>query len=597
MATTTHPPNASLTSALTQDSDALPPHTRMGELEILRVLGMGGFGIVYLARDHALQRDVALKEYMPASLAKRGRGSLITVRSASFADTYAAGLRSFINEARLLARFDHPSLVKVYRFWEDNGTAYMLMPCLPGRTLRDTRRAMARTPHERWLRSLVDPLLGALDVMHREGVYHRDIAPDNIILADGGVPVLLDFGAARHVISDRTQSLTAILKPSYAPIEQYAEMTQFRQGPWTDLYALGAVLHFVLEGTPPSPSTARAVQDDSVPLAQRSFPGVSRRFLAAIDWTLAMRPQERPQNVEALRAALDGRLEPPVPSGRRGLAAARARAATESLPHPAPNQAFATTQRLAPPGGVRGEVPVLKPPVTAAPVSPRRWLSLAALLPVLAGIVWLGSTWNGGLASNRKDAALRSPPVAEGRVTDAVPVSAPLVTTNTQPTAVVAATAPTPVTVPASGSMPIASPATEPAVATTPRPEATQSSAGASAAGGSSLQASAELTVPTRGPPAAEAAPTAAAVTETTIAAVQRPSAVAAQERRPVSRVAATNAPAAAPRLATTAREACSEHLLFAIVACLERECRRPRFSQDPECVEINAAQREQRVE
>ena len=120
--------------------DALPAGTRFHELEIIRVLGAGGFGIVYLARDHSLERDVALKEYMPASLATRGAGAHITVRSGSFAETYAVGLRSFVNEARLLARFDHPSLLKVYRFWEDNNTAYMVMPYLQGRTLRELRR-------------------------------------------------------------------------------------------------------------------------------------------------------------------------------------------------------------------------------------------------------------------------------------------------------------------------------------------------------------------------------------------------------------------------------------------------------------------------
>src|ERR1700712_3693875 len=168
------------------DHDALPPGTRFGEFEILRVLGVGGFGIVYLARDHSLEREAALKEYMPASLAARGAGPQITVRSSSFAETYAIGLRSFINEARLLARFDHPSLVKVYRFWEDNATAYMVMPYLQGTTLRDARRSMANGPDEAWIRSVVLPILSALEQLHREGVYHRDIAPDNILLPREG---------------------------------------------------------------------------------------------------------------------------------------------------------------------------------------------------------------------------------------------------------------------------------------------------------------------------------------------------------------------------------------------------------------------------
>ncbi len=305
-------------SAAGTDHDALPPGTRFGEFEILRVLGVGGFGIVYLANDHSLEREVALKEYMPASLAARGAGPQITVRSSSFAETYAIGLRSFVNEARLLARFDHPSLVKVYRFWEDNATAYMVMPFLQGVTLRDTRRRMAHPPDEAWIRSVISPILSALELLHREGVYHRDIAPDNILLPPDGPPVLLDFGAARRVISDRTQSLTAILKPSYAPIEQYAEMTQLRQGPWTDLYALGAVIHYLLFGAPPAPATARAVQDDAEAIENRIVPGVSPRFLEAVSWMLSVRPNQRPQSGEQLRAVLDGSAQIPA-RGRPGI--------------------------------------------------------------------------------------------------------------------------------------------------------------------------------------------------------------------------------------------------------------------------------------
>jgi serine/threonine protein kinase len=294
--------------------DALPPGTRLGEFEIVRVLGVGGFGIVYLARDHALERDVALKEYMPASLASRGVSGQITVRSSSLAETYAIGLKSFINEARMLARFDHPSLVKVYRFWEDKGTAYMVMPYLEGRSLREVRKSMEAPPNGRWLRGLLDPVLDAVDRLHREGVFHRDIAPDNIIITSSGLPVLLDFGAARRAISDRTQQFTAILKPSYAPIEQYADMNTMRQGPWTDLYAIGAVLHYMIFGVPPSPATARAVYDDLAGLAQREVPGISSRFMAALAWALAVRPQERPQDVSAFRAALDGRIAVPMGS-------------------------------------------------------------------------------------------------------------------------------------------------------------------------------------------------------------------------------------------------------------------------------------------
>ncbi|MFM2449766.1 MAG: hypothetical protein RIS44_2216 [Pseudomonadota bacterium] len=303
------------------EHDALPAGTRFGELEILRVVGVGGFGIVYLARDHSLDRDVALKEYMPGQLAARGPSAQVSVRSGSHMETFALGLRSFVNEARLLARFDHRSLVKVYRFWEANNTAYMVMPFLQGRTLREARRAMANPPDEAWMRQTLNPLLEALELLHREAVYHRDIAPDNILLpTDGSQAVLLDFGAARRAIGDRTQTFTAILKPSYAPIEQYAESVSLRQGPWTDIYALGAAIHYLIKGVPPPPATARTIEDHSEVLAKMTVPGVSATYLAAVDWALAVRPQDRPQSVAEFRDALDGKITPPTVSRQTTVA-------------------------------------------------------------------------------------------------------------------------------------------------------------------------------------------------------------------------------------------------------------------------------------
>jgi serine/threonine protein kinase len=306
----------------TIDLYALPAGTRLDKFEILQVLGAGGFGIVYLALDHTLERHVAIKEYMPSALAARGPGtSRVTLRSASHAETYALGLRSFVNEARLLAGFDHPSLVKVHEFWEAHGTAYMAMHYYQGRTLHCERRAMHGPPCEEWLRGITEPLLSALELLHRQGVFHRDISPDNIIVLPSGRPVLLDFGAARRVVGDRTQALTAILKPDFAPVEQYADVPNMRQGAWTDLYALGAVVHFMLKGFPPLPAVTRAVQDDMPALSTQagaSLSGVSAPFLAAIDWALAIAPKDRPQSVQALRAALDGKALPPRSARRRG---------------------------------------------------------------------------------------------------------------------------------------------------------------------------------------------------------------------------------------------------------------------------------------
>ncbi|HZF80700.1 MAG TPA: serine/threonine-protein kinase, partial [Rubrivivax sp.] len=301
--------------AFRQHSDkpsALPAGTRLGEFELLSVLGVGGFGIVYLAFDHALEREVAVKEYMPASLAGRTETMHVSLRSNNDAETFALGLRSFVNEARLLARFDHPSLLKVHRFWEANGTAYMAMPVMRGRTVKEIRLEMVGPPNEAWLRALLDPLLGAMERLHSEGVYHRDIAPDNIQIEPGGRPVLLDFGAARRVLGDKSQSFTAILKPAYAPIEQYAEAGAVKQGPWTDIYALGATLHFLLLTRPPPPATTRAVHDEESLLVPESLPSCSPGFLNVIDWMLAPRPSDRPQSVAALRDVLEGRAPAPV---------------------------------------------------------------------------------------------------------------------------------------------------------------------------------------------------------------------------------------------------------------------------------------------
>ncbi len=338
-------------------ANALPRGTRLGEFELLRVMGIGGFGIVYLAFDHSLEREVAVKEYMPASMAGRTETLHVSVRSQSDAETFALGLKSFVNEGRLLARFDHPSLLKVLRFWEANGTAYMAMPVLRGQTLKAMRLAVTQPPEEAWVRGLLDPLLGAVERLHNEGVYHRDIAPDNIQIEPDGHPVLLDFGAARRVISDKSQNLTAILKPAYAPIEQYAEVGSVKQGPWTDLYALGATMYFLLLGHPPSPATARSVQDDVAPLAGLNLAGYSPQFLHLIDWMLAPRPADRPQSVAALRDVLEGRQAAPVRRPAAAVAPSQWDATIIAPRPPAPGHTAAQAQ----PGAADNDATVVGP--------------------------------------------------------------------------------------------------------------------------------------------------------------------------------------------------------------------------------------------
>jgi serine/threonine protein kinase len=320
-----------------QPDHALPPATEVGGFEIESVLGAGGFGIVYLAYDRMLQRHVALKEYMPAAFALRSGDGRVHPRSERDAEAFRIGLRSFVNEARLLAQFDAPSLLRVYRFWEAQGTAYMVMPYYRGPTLKQALAQATAPMDEAALRRLLDDILDALDLLHAQHCYHRDIAPDNILMADGRQPVLLDFGAARSAIGDMTQAFTAIFKQAYAPVEQIGGDGDLRQGPWTDLFALAGVLHFAIDGRPPPPSIGRLLSDNYVPLAQRYAGRYGHAFLAAIDAALAVRPQDRPQSVAQMRRLLDAGAAVNV----SGTGAAPVQALPDSPPAEAPRSAAA----------------------------------------------------------------------------------------------------------------------------------------------------------------------------------------------------------------------------------------------------------------
>ncbi|VTU36854.1 serine/threonine-protein kinase [Variovorax sp. RA8] len=300
-------PTSRTSSSANDQAGLLPIGSHLAEFEVTRVVGQGGFGVVYEAWDPTLERVVAIKEYLPSSLSTRQGDGTVAPLSERHRETFELGMRSFINEARLLAQFDHPSLLKVYRFWQERGTAYMVMPFYRGDTLRQALHAMPGGADEGWLLHIMDGVTQALSVMHAAHCYHRDIAPDNILLLENsGRPVVLDFGAARRVITDKTQAITVILKPGYAPIEQYAEMPDMTQGAWTDVYALAAVMHVAVSGRAPPPSVARLLADSYVPLsgneALRERYGA--RLLAAIDAGLGVRPESRPQSMAALREAL-----------------------------------------------------------------------------------------------------------------------------------------------------------------------------------------------------------------------------------------------------------------------------------------------------
>ena len=284
----------------------LPLGHRLGELQLDEVLGIGGFGIVYRAFDRTLRRAVAIKEYMPSMLATRGGDYTVSLRSERFAPAFDAGRGAFLNEARLLAQFDHPGLVKVLHFWESHGTAYMVMPFYEGRTLKQLLDGGVQMS-ETQLRNVVAALLGALDTLHRAQCFHRDVALDNVLIRPDGNAILLDFGAARKRIGDLVDDGAMMIKPGYAPIEQYTDDPAFSQGPWTDLYALGAVMHAMITGELPPAAVVRSIKDTYRPLAARERPVrdlYSPGLLAAVDHALQLRIADRPESVAAFAAEL-----------------------------------------------------------------------------------------------------------------------------------------------------------------------------------------------------------------------------------------------------------------------------------------------------
>jgi serine/threonine protein kinase len=281
-------------------TQALPAGYAVHEYRVEKLLGVGGFGLTYLALDANLNLRVALKEYLPGEIALRGPDQSITPTSSDTAEDFNWGKRRFLDESRTLASFRHPNIVRVMRFFEANGTAYMVMEYVEGDALPDwlkPRRPLA----EAQVAALVGPLLDGLDVVHSARYMHRDIKPGNIYIRSDGSPVLLDFGSARQ----QNQELTAIVTPGYAPFEQYH--TQGKQGPWSDLYALAGVLYWMVTGNRPIDAAAR-VRQDSLPPAVQAADRTRYRpeFLAAIDWALAPHEDHRPQNVREWRQALLG---------------------------------------------------------------------------------------------------------------------------------------------------------------------------------------------------------------------------------------------------------------------------------------------------
>lgn len=391
--------------------------TRLGEFEITGVLGEGGFGIVYSAHDSGLDRQVAIKEYLPSALSYRASNATVQIKSGAHTKVFAAGLASFVTEARLLASFSNPSLVEVYRFWEANGTACMVMRYYEGATLQAILSATPQIASEAWLQRTLDPILLALAELHSQRCYHRDVAPDNIMVMPDGRSVLMDFGAARRIIGGMTQALTTVLKPGYAPIEQYSNDGAMHQGAWTDVYAIGALLYQAITGLVPVQAISRMANDPLVPVTELARADYSDRLCHVVTKCMAVLPTDRYQTIEALRDALgwanatsapgsfQPAYDPEATVTARPLFAHRAALhAALQKPHEPPvpyTDLLATVAPPRPPARrpavqAEPEGPVDEPgrAIAAAPLSDHRSRTIAAVGAVTVALVLgIGAAW------------------------------------------------------------------------------------------------------------------------------------------------------------------------------------------------------------
>jgi serine/threonine protein kinase/peptidoglycan hydrolase-like protein with peptidoglycan-binding domain len=343
------------------DFVALQPGQTIGRYEIVAILGQGGFGITYRARDAQLDREVAIKEYLPSALAVRQGGVTVLPRTTKLADDFTWGRQRFVEEGRTLATLQRaPAIVRVFDFLEANGTAYIIMELVPGETLENRLKSVGKLgPAD--VDRILWPLLEGLEQVHNAGFLHRDIKPANILLDANGNPTLIDFGASRAAMAGRTAAMTAIFTPGYAAAEQ---MTSAKQGPWTDIYGVSATLYHAITGAPPPSSFDRMLEDAYEPLGKLLPAGFPPGLLIGIDAGLAVRATDRPQSIAGWRPIL-------------GQAGAPDTQATLELGRPAATGATVAQRPAAP----TSEGPAVAP--TKARTG--RWLGIAVVLLLLAG--------------------------------------------------------------------------------------------------------------------------------------------------------------------------------------------------------------------
>jgi serine/threonine protein kinase len=293
-----------------QANQPLPGGYPLEEYTIDRQLSLGGFSIVYLATDPD-GKLVAIKEYLPNSLALRTKGEVRPVISADHAGAFRYGMKCFFEEGRSLARLSHPNVIRVLNFFRANDTVYMVMEYEHGRTLQEFIQKHQGHISERFIRSIFTRLLNGLREVHSHKLLHLDLKPSNIYLRTDNTPVLIDFGAARQTLSSEQPMLKPMYTPGFASPEHYGSRNDL--GPWSDIYSVGAAMYACLAGVPPQAADERLKKDNLVPAMMRWEGQFSDRLLEIIDWCLNLNHLYRPQSVFALQKALVETITPANP--------------------------------------------------------------------------------------------------------------------------------------------------------------------------------------------------------------------------------------------------------------------------------------------
>lgn len=280
---------------------ALPKGYRLEEYEIISVLGAGGFSVTYLATDPNLGKQVAISEHFPDDFAVRDGLDCVSPRAPADIEDFNWCLDLFLEEAETLAGFHHRNVVQVKSFFRANGTAYLVMEYVEGKTLgKMLSERGTLSKDELW--EVLDLLFDELEMVHGHGHTHQDIKPNNIILRDGGSPVLIGFDAARRAMSTRTKSIHSVVGPFCPAIEQY--VLNGIMGPWTDIFSLAGVAYNCITGVRPEEVTER-VRDDPMVGWTEGVDGYEPAFLAAIDAGLAVDPKDRPQSIAQWRQMIE----------------------------------------------------------------------------------------------------------------------------------------------------------------------------------------------------------------------------------------------------------------------------------------------------